>query len=104
MEHDATSDYGSDFTPDEEEILSSLLQRAPAAHFEDTGLLIKDIEDNESSRGARVPRTYPWRQHLSASKKIPFQNQSSHLAVETSIDSNTLADGERTERSYKNCD
>ena len=53
-QQDGLSDYGSDFTPDEEEILNGLLQQAP--HKTDThpSFQLRDIEDDESPRGARV--------------------------------------------------
>ena len=56
-QQDGISDYGSEFTPDEEEILNGLLQQVPAELVTDSDLLLKDIEDNEGPRGARVPRT-----------------------------------------------
>lgn len=44
---DGSSDYGSDFTPDEEEILSRLLQpqQRPPMLISDVALLFADIED-----------------------------------------------------------
>lgn len=44
---DGSSDYGSDFTPDEEEILSRLLQlqQRPPMLISDVGPLLVDIED-----------------------------------------------------------
>ena len=51
------SDYGSDFTPDEEEILTGLLQQAPQEPdnpITDPDLQLKDIEDEVTPRGARV--------------------------------------------------
>jgi hypothetical protein len=53
---DGSSDYGSDFSPEEEDALIALLSQvshqvevAPVLKFE-------DIEDNESTRGAHMPR------------------------------------------------
>lgn len=54
----STSDYGSDFTPDEEEILNGLLQRLPVGSPSPLGLLLKDIEDDETPLGAKVPRIH----------------------------------------------
>lgn len=69
-----SSDYGSDFTPDEEELLNELLARADqpatppeqkaeeaAAQLSDLkplqeSLLVTDIEDNEIPHSARVPK------------------------------------------------
>lgn len=46
------SDYGSDFTPDQEEILNGFLQQEPVPS--DSDILIKDIKDEETPRGARI--------------------------------------------------
>ena len=60
-QQDGLSDYGSDFTPDEEEILNALLQQAPE-QVQDDGpngdpdLLLKGIENEKGPRGAKVPR------------------------------------------------
>ena len=64
-----TSDYGSDFTSDEEEILNALLHPVPEHDDNpnsDSNLVLKDIEDEQGHRGARVPyshgpqsQTYP---------------------------------------------
>ena len=57
---DGLSDYGSDFTADEEEILKGLLQQAPfhKANLPEASpsLQLRDIEDDESPRGAKVSR------------------------------------------------
>ena len=53
-----TSDYGSDFTPDEEKILNALLYPLPEQDDNpnsDSNLVLKDIEDEQGHRGARVP-------------------------------------------------
>ena len=56
-QHDGFSDYGSDFTPDEEEILNALLHiPEDNGPNRDPDLLLKDIEGEEGPRGARVPR------------------------------------------------
>ena len=55
---DGFSDYGSDFTPDEEEILNALLQQTleqDDGPNTDPDLLLKDIEDEYGPRGAKVP-------------------------------------------------
>lgn len=60
-QQDGLSDYGSDFTPEEEEILNALLHQAPE-QVQDDGpngdpdLLLKGIENQEVPRGAKVPR------------------------------------------------
>ncbi|KAL8726277.1 MAG: hypothetical protein Q9166_006823 [cf. Caloplaca sp. 2 TL-2023] len=99
MEPDVASEYGSDFSPDEEEILHTLLQQAPAATLnENVDLILKDIEDNESPRGARIARMYTRRQHqLSGSNSITTPKQRSHIAVEMADNSNTLANVESSE-------
>ncbi|KAL8730490.1 MAG: hypothetical protein Q9181_004641 [Wetmoreana brouardii] len=88
MEHDATSDYGSDFTPDEEEILYNLLQQPPSHSVKDPDLILKDLEDDEITPGARVPRLYTRQQQESGSGQASIQKQASHIAVEVVDDSN----------------
>ena len=73
-QQDAASDYGSEFTPDEEEILNGLLQAPPAPEssdnpITDSELLLQDIEGNEGPRGIRLP---VFLQHaLSSSMRVP---------------------------------
>jgi hypothetical protein len=58
-QQDGLSEYGSDFTPDEEDILIGLLQQAPLSPSTATtipDLQLKDIEDDEAPRGAKVLR------------------------------------------------
>ena len=67
-----TSDYGSDFTPDEEEILNALLHPAPEQEDNpnsDSNLVLKDIEDEQGHRGARVP--YSQGQQFQAYSSLP---------------------------------
>lgn len=60
-QQDGFSDYGSDFTPDEEEILNALLHQAPE-QVQDDGpnrdpdLLLKGIGNEEGPWVAKVPR------------------------------------------------
>ena len=74
------SDYGSDFTPDEEEILTGLLRQTPQEPdnpITDPDLQLKDIEDEITPRGARVRalgyelRTLP--SPTRAKKSVTFQ-------------------------------
>ncbi|KAL8925345.1 MAG: hypothetical protein Q9172_002276 [Xanthocarpia lactea] len=99
MEVEIGSEYGSDFTPDEEEILHSLLQQAHSATLtEDLSLVLKDIEDNESPRGARLPRIdarHP--QQLSDSNQITTRRQTPHVTVKAADDSNPWANVESPE-------
>lgn len=59
-QQDEFSDYGSDFsdfTPDEEQKLKSLLQQAPLQPdnpITDPDLQIKDLEDETTPRGVKV--------------------------------------------------
>ncbi|KAL8865398.1 MAG: hypothetical protein Q9198_009344 [Flavoplaca austrocitrina] len=93
MEVEIASDYGSDFTPDEEEILQSLLQQAPAATFtEELDLVLKDVEDHEGPRGIRIPHFHIRHQrHPSGNHQISSPKQASHLKVETADDSDSPA-------------
>lgn len=54
---DDTSDYGSDFTPDEVELLSGLLYGVPESDLPPIlpDLRLENIEDNEGPPGARLP-------------------------------------------------
>lgn len=57
---DGLSDYGSDFTADEEEILKGLLEQVPSHEASlverSPSLQLRDIEDDENPRGAKVLR------------------------------------------------
>ena len=57
---DGLSDYGSDFTADEEEILKGLLEQVPSHESNlpeaSSSLQLRDIEDDENPRGAKVLR------------------------------------------------
>lgn len=54
---DDASDYGSDFTPDEEELLSGLISGAPEPDIPAVlpELRLEDIDEDEGARGARLP-------------------------------------------------
>ncbi|KAL8673129.1 MAG: hypothetical protein Q9168_002426 [Polycauliona sp. 1 TL-2023] len=92
MEIETTSDYGSDFTPDEEEILRSLVQQAPAAALtEDRGLVLKDIEDHEGPRGARVPIYPRHQQQQFGGSQIINQKQTPQVALQVADDSKLSA-------------
>lgn len=58
-QQDATSDYGSDFTPDEEVILDSLLQQHHVLLDPDLDLLLADIENDETFHYAQIPFRRP---------------------------------------------
>ena len=95
MEIETTSDYGSDFTPDEEEILRSLVQQAPAAALtEDRGLVLKDIEDHEGPRGARVPIYPRHQQQQFGGSQIIRQKQTPQVALQAADDIKLSASGE----------
>ena len=56
-QQDGFSDYGSDFSAGEEEIINGLLHQSPERDDDpNSDLLLQDIEHEESPRGARVPR------------------------------------------------
>ena len=65
MEHsvteqeDGSSDYGSDFNPDEEDLLKSLLQQPPSEAdnpIADPDLRLKDFKDDFTPKSARVSK------------------------------------------------
>lgn len=94
MEQDAISDYGSDFTPDEEEILYSLLQQPkPDLAAQKEVLVLGGIEDHEGPSGARIRRLlYQRRQSASINPSTP-RKQTSHIAVEVADNSISPANG-----------
>ena len=57
-EQEGFSDYGSDFTPDEEEILKALLQQPfePDNPITQADLKLNDVEDAVNPKGARIRR------------------------------------------------
>ncbi|KAL8871517.1 MAG: hypothetical protein Q9174_002670, partial [Haloplaca sp. 1 TL-2023] len=86
MEQDEVSDYGSDFTPDEEEILRSLLQQTPPTIATDPDLVLNDLEDNEGPEGAKAH----WlrvRQQQPGSSQSETRKQTPHLPIEVADDS-----------------
>ncbi|KAL8798242.1 MAG: hypothetical protein Q9182_006832 [Xanthomendoza sp. 2 TL-2023] len=98
VEADTTSNYGSDFTPDEEEILHSLLHEAPAATLaEGLDLALKDINDNETPRGARISRRSLYRQQWYGSNSIRTRKQASRVTPEMADDGSIAANVESTE-------
>lgn len=57
-QQDEFSDYGSEFSPDEEEILNGLLHhnsKQDDGPIRDPDLILQDIEHEKGPRGARVP-------------------------------------------------
>ena len=98
-QQDGISDYGSDFTPDEEEILNGLLQRVPAESVSESDLLLKDIEENEGPRGARVPRT-KWHERRDSSLRSHAVEKG--LSVEVEWDNSIITNGRLTVIFYGN--
>ena len=79
-QQESLSDYGSDFTPDEEEILNDLLQQQPQEHINpitDQDLQLKDAQDEFAPRGARVRNAgyeiCPPLSATKAEKRVTFQ-------------------------------
>ena len=89
-QQDGISDYGSDFTPDEEEILNVLMQQVPAEAVTDLDLLLKDIEDDEGPCGARIPRTL-WHKRRCSSLRV--QAAGTSLPIEMEWDNNGTTTG-----------
>lgn len=52
---DGNSDYGSDFTPEQDEILNRLLQPPPPKLVPDLELLLADLNNDENPHAARSP-------------------------------------------------
>jgi exonuclease V len=53
--NDGGSDYGSDFSPEEEQIVERLLSGQPA---EDDNPIVNEIEHNDPQRTLRLPRVF----------------------------------------------
>ena len=82
-QRDGISDYGSEFSADEEEILNTLLhQTSDHGDISNRGpdLLLNDIEDEESPRGAKILRRRE--QKISGYPLLPL----SESVVETQLD------------------
>lgn len=82
LEHEE-SDYGSEIASDEEVSLTELLQQVPLS----PPLVVKDIEDNEGPRTARLPRAvdYQRRERKECSLTttlLPVENGTKKNAVE----------------------
>ena len=84
---DDSSDYGSDFTPEEEGILNELLSKLPPEPSVDSTFFLTDIEDDEGPRGPRVPRVLG-RERRSRPEDNPLQGleTSPGIAVEVEVD------------------
>ena len=69
-----SSDYGSDFSPEEEEALIELLSQAPLIIEAAPSFQLDDIEDHNSPRGAILPRRLRlerWDEVVYASGSVP---------------------------------
>lgn len=53
---DPGSDYGSDFTAEEENLVNELLAKLPSQQASSSNLAVTDIEDDEEPGAAKVPR------------------------------------------------
>jgi exonuclease V len=53
---DAQSDYGSDFSPEEEQIVSRLL--SGHIDIEDNPITLTNVEQNEAAHSLRIPRIF----------------------------------------------
>lgn len=84
---DDSSDYGSDFTQDEEGLLDQLLSKLPAEPGSYPKLFVKDIEDDEGARGATVPRVSEQeRRNRPEGTSWPGPQASQAIAIEVELD------------------
>lgn len=89
-QEDGFSDYGSDFSPDQEEILNRLLYQSPEQNdcpISDPGLLLQDIEHEQGPRGARVPRR---QNQQNPSPSLPLLHENT-FAIQLNGDNNPSA-------------
>lgn len=97
-QNDGLSDYGSDFTADEEEILRGLLEQAPfhEANLPEasSNLQLRDIEDDESPRGAKVLRRlgYERQNHDMPAVQLP-EREKSMVTIQIEGDSSLSPNG-----------
>ena len=70
---EAGSDYGSDFTAEEESLVNDLLATLPTQTFEEEDLVVKEIEDDDRPRGARVARILGHEKWSNAGSRAPPQ-------------------------------
>lgn len=90
QQQDGISDYGSDFTPDEEEILNGLLQQAPAGLTTDFDLLLKDIEDDGDRCDTILSRTLG---HERRHSSLRIHAAEKSLPIEVDRDNSTTTTG-----------
>lgn len=91
--NDGDSDYGSDFSPEEEQIVTALLSaQLPAA--EDDNPIVNEIEHHDPQRTLRLPRV------LGREERSPlFQAARAAEAIADQI-SKTVASGKYPDREY----
>ena len=75
------SDYGSDFTPDEEEILNGLLDQGPNVDNPnlDPEIQLENVEDDQGCQGIKIPRRV-WSQHEEARARIEVDGNQRNIA------------------------
>ena len=91
-QQDGFSDYGSDFSAGEEEILNGLLHQSPEQDDgpnRDPDLLLQDIVYEEGPRGARVPR----RQNYQTQDHSLLLLHRNRLTIRLNSDDNPSANG-----------
>lgn len=99
-QQDGFSDYGSEFTPDEEEILNGLLHQSPEQDDgpnRDPDFLLKDLKDEEGPRGARILR----RQGQQSQEYPPLPLSKTRFTIQLDGDNNRSADIESRESRLK---
>ena len=91
-QQDDFSDYGSDFSPDQEEMLNRLLHQSPEQDdcpISNPGLLLQDIDHEQRLRGARVPRR---QDHQNSGPSLALSYEKS-VAIQLNGDNNPSANG-----------
>ena len=96
---DGDSDYGSEIHSDEEVSLTELIQQAPTRQATAPPLVLKDIEDHETPRSARLPRKlgHERRQRAETPVHSPEQKPRSRIAVEIESYRSVSAPGKSTD-------
>lgn len=86
---DGNSDYGSDFTPEEEEILNTLLQLSPPDPVSDLDLLLAGIDDDENLHAA----TQSYHGNQERSRLFYQRRKEGKRQISISIDANSSTSG-----------
>ena len=90
-QQDGFSDYGSDFTPDEEEVLNILLQQVPGKRVTESNLLPKDFEYDEGAYNESTGRAVLYRPRAPP-MHVQTREESLSVSQELDYDGSTIGE------------